>query len=133
MNTTATYSFACERCMRTTRNASACDDCGFNGSENVKDDNPFELKAGSCIKLSNGDFWLILKVLGDVFLQEGFDGRWGTQHGGAGKEASVIVWDGKFASKRSVEEITKIAIEILEPDDSKITEAFETINQNYQI
>ena len=87
-----------------------------------------KLKAGHIFETQSGNFLLVLKVLGEVFVQDAFDGYWSTQSKNVGKEQAVIVWDGMFANKRSLSELDQTCTKILAPNDGDIFHALEKVN-----
>lgn len=94
--------------------------------------NKKKLQPGYCLKTNGGDCHLVLKVLGEVFVQDSFDGHWSTQSRNSSKEQAVMVWDGKFANKRSLSECDKAYCEILTPNDDEIIKVLKKINNNYK-
>lgn len=89
-----------------------------------------KLKAGYCLKTKSGDYALVLRVVGNAYVQDAFEGKWSVQSRNENKTTVVYVWNGKFMNKRSLEEIDLLYSEILAPNDIDILEAFEKINKN---
>ena len=90
------------------------------------------LKAGHAIRTNTGSYYLVLKVIGEVYVQDAFDGKWSTQSQNEEKTTVVMVWDGKFTNKKSLKEIDQLCDEILAPDNEGIFETLERINNNYK-
>lgn len=91
-----------------------------------------KLKAGHAIKTRAGNYYLVLKVIGVAYIQDAFDGKQSTQSRNEEKDNVVIVWDGKFANKKSLKEIDQLCYEILAPNDKSIFATLERVNNNYK-
>lgn len=91
------------------------------------------LKAGHAIKTKTGSYYLVLKVIGDAYIQDAFDGKWSTQSRNEKKDTVVIVWDGKFTNKKSLKEIDQLCDQILDIyNNNTMFNLFERVNNNYK-
>ena len=88
-----------------------------------------KLRAGHYLKSKRGNYYLVLKVVGDAYVQEAFDGRWSTQSRNEEKGVVAYIWDGRFTNKRSLKELDMLCDEILAPIDPDIFEIFKKINE----
>jgi len=74
-------------------------------------------------------YFFVLKSLGIAYVQDAFDGKWGTQSRNEEKEIILIGWDGLNVSKKSLSELENNYDQILAPDNLDISETLTTINK----
>lgn len=72
-----------------------------------------KIKTGDLIQTKSGDWHLVLTIEDRGFVQEGFNGQWGTQGRNEPQCERITVYDGyKFINRYSYDEIKKIYSEI---------------------
>jgi len=94
-----------------------------------------KLMPGWCLKLKNKyEYHLILKIIGNAFVQDYFDGKWSTQSRNEEKGTVLFIWDGKFLNKISLKELVLLYDEFEEPDtyNESIMTTLNTINNNWK-
>lgn len=71
------------------------------------------IKTGDLLESKAEEWYLVLKVEDSGFIQNGFNGKWGTQSMNNEQSIRITVYDGyKFTSTYSLEEISKMFIKI---------------------
>jgi len=88
-----------------------------------------KIQAGYSFVTEAGDYHLILKVLGEVYMQEAYSGIWSTQSMNIPKQHAFVIYDGLFTNKRSLEECHKVYSSVVAPDGDNVTKLLNKVNE----
>ena len=75
------------------------------------------LQAGDWLESKGGSWHLILRILGSGHVQDGWNGKFGTQtRKDSFADERFIIFDGHFANKRSREDVNKMYYRVYAPN-----------------